>query len=77
MVACGERDVLQWLQEEISKKYLAKVRGFAGARSRGRETDCDPQPGARVEERWDYDRRGSQARRDHFAGGAEVQRGVK
>ena len=30
IVACGEHVVLQWLQEEISKRYLTKVRGLLG-----------------------------------------------
>ena len=30
IVACGEHDVLQWLQEEISKRYRTKVRGLLG-----------------------------------------------
>ena len=45
IVACDEHDVLQWLQEEISKRYLTKVR-VCWARSRRREIDRDPQLGA-------------------------------
>ena len=30
IVACGEHDVLQWLQEEISKRYRTKVRCLLG-----------------------------------------------
>ena len=46
IVACGEHDVLQWLHEEISKRYLTKVMEVAGARCRRREIDRDLQPGA-------------------------------
>ena len=46
IVAFGEHGVLQWLQEEISKRYLTVVKGVVGARSRKREIDHDPQPGA-------------------------------
>ena len=38
IVACGEHGVLQWLQEEVSNKYLTKVRGLLGPEPADKKT---------------------------------------
>ena len=59
-MASGEHDVLQWLQEEISKSNRTKVRVLL-------ELEAGDEKSIINFNRGDCDRGGSQARRAHFA----------